>query len=409
MKKILITLIAIFVVFIVIRSNLDLTNRNMNTDKIQQPCREICGTVKKGETLYDIFKKYKLDIADLLRLKEASADIHRLKELDPGQKYKILVDDDKSINSFVYWIDDDSILHITRTGSEFCAEKKSVEYEKRILQIAGKIKDNLISSIGGGRENLMLAFQLSDIFAWDIDFTTDLRDEDVFKIIVEGLFLDGKFKKYGNILSAEFINNGEIYRAYRFGRDGEANYYDAEGKSLRKSFLKAPLNFRRISSTFSERRLHPILKIRRPHHGLDYAAPVGTPVSAVSDGTILFAGYRGQYGNLVVIRHKKNWKTYYGHLSKIVSDIRRGKKVQQGQVVGYVGSTGLATGPHLHYEIRVHNRPVNPLKVKIPRGRSVSGTALAQFTNFKDEMDNRLAAIKMPYFARAVESGNPRM
>jgi murein DD-endopeptidase MepM/ murein hydrolase activator NlpD len=409
MKKILITLIAIFVVFIVIRSNLDLTNRNMNTDKIQQPCREICGTVKKGETLYDIFKKYKLDIADLLRLKEASADIHRLKELDPGQKYKILVDDDKSINSFVYWIDDDSILHITRTGSEFCAEKKSVEYEKRILQIAGKIKDNLISSIGGGRENLMLAFQLSDIFAWDIDFTTDLRDEDVFKIIVEGLFLDGKFKKYGNILSAEFINNGEIYRAYRFGRDGEANYYDAEGKSLRKSFLKAPLNFRRISSTFSERRLHPILKIRRPHHGLDYAAPVGTPVSAVSDGTILFAGYRGQYGNLVVIRHKKNWKTYYGHLSKIVRDIRRGKKVQQGQVVGYVGSTGLATGPHLHYEIRVHNRPVNPLKVKIPRGRSVSGTALAQFTNFKDEMDNRLAAIKMPYFARAVESGNPRM
>jgi murein DD-endopeptidase MepM/ murein hydrolase activator NlpD len=409
MKKILITLIAIFVVFIVIRSNLDLTNRNMNTDKIQQPCREICGTVKKGETLYDIFKKYKLDIADLLRLKEASADIHRLKELDPGQKYKILVDDDKSINSFVYWIDDDSILHITRTGSEFCAEKKSVEYEKRILQIAGKIKDNLISSIGGGRENLMLAFQLSDIFAWDIDFTTDLRDEDVFKIIVEGLFLDGKFKKYGNILSAEFINNGEIYRAYRFGRDGEANYYDAEGKSLRKSFLKAPLNFRRISSTFSERRLHPILKIRRPHHGLDYAAPVGTPVSAVSDGTILFAGYRGQYGNLVVIRHKKNWKTYYGHLSKIGRDIRRGKKVQQGQVVGYVGSTGLATGPHLHYEIRVHNRPVNPLKVKIPRGRSVSGTALAQFTNFKDEMDNRLAAIKMPYFARAVESGNPRM
>jgi murein DD-endopeptidase MepM/ murein hydrolase activator NlpD len=409
MKKILITLIAVFVVFIVIRSNLDLTNRNTDPDKIQQPCREICGTVKKGETLYDIFKKYKLDIADLLKLKEASADIHRLKELDPGQKYKIVVDDDKSINSFVYWIDDDSILHITRTGSEFCAEKKSVEYEKKILQIAGKIKGNLISSIGEGRENLMLAFQLSDILAWDIDFTTDLRDEDVFKIVVEGLFLDGKFKKYGNILSAEFINNGEIYRAYRFGRDGEANYYDAEGKSLRKSFLKAPLNFRRISSTFSERRLHPILKIRRPHHGLDYAAPVGTPVSAVGDGTILFAGYRGQYGNLVVIRHKKNWKTYYGHLSKIGRDIRRGKKVQQGQVVGYVGSTGLATGPHLHYELRVHNRPVNPLKVKIPRGRSVSGTALAQFTNFKDEMDNRLAAIKMPYFARAVESGNPRM
>jgi murein DD-endopeptidase MepM/ murein hydrolase activator NlpD len=408
-KRVLAAFVAVFVGFIVIRSSLDLTYRHAEPENSPEHCREICGTVKKGESLYDIFRKYKLEINDLLELKEASADIYKLKELDPGQKYRIVVDDDKTISSFVYWIDDDSILDVTRTESGFSAGKKQVKYEKKILSIAGQIKDNLVSSLGDGRENMLLAFQLSDIFAWDIDFTTDLRNDDVFKIVVEGLFLQGKFKKYGNILSVEFINNGDIYRAYRFGPEGNADYYDAYGNSLKKSFLKAPLSFRRISSTFTERRFHPILKIYRPHHGLDYAAPAGTPVSTVGDGTVLFSGYKGEYGKLVVVRHKNNWKTYYGHLSRIGKHIKSGTSVRQGQVIGYVGSTGLATGPHLHYEIRVHNRAVNPLEEKIPRGKSISGTALVQFRNFKDEMDRRLAAIKMPYFALAGRSNNPKM
>jgi murein DD-endopeptidase MepM/ murein hydrolase activator NlpD len=228
-------------------------------------------------------------------------------------------------------------------------------------------------------------------------------------VFVGGLFLQGKFKKYGNVLSVAFINNGDIYRAFRFDPDGNGDYCDAYGNSLKKSFLKAPLSFRRISSTFTERRFHPILKIYRPHHGLDYAAPAGTPVSAVGDGTVLFSGYKGEYGKLVVVRHKNKWKTYYGHLSRIGRNIENGATVQQGQVIGYVGSTGLATGPHLHYEIRVHNRAVNPLEMKIPRDKSISGTALAQFRNFKDEMDRRLAAIKMPYFAMAGGSDNRKM
>lgn len=404
MKNILVAVIAVFIIFIVIRSDLSITNKQNDPEQVQPHWREICGTIKKGETLYDIFKKYKLDISELLKLKEASADIHRLKELYPGQTYKIILDDNKTINSFVYWIDDDNILHITRTESGFCAEKKSIEYEKKILHIGGIVKDNLISSVGEGRENLMLALQLSDIFAWDIDFTADLRNDDVFKIVVEGCYLDGELKKYGDILSAEFINNGETYRAYRFGRDGEVDYYDADGKSLRRSFLKAPLNFRRISSTFSVRRFHPILRIYRPHHGLDYSASAGTPVSAIGDGTILFAGFKGQYGKLVIVRHKNNWKTYYGHLSRIGKDIKGGKKIQQGQVIGYVGSTGLATGPHLHYGMMINNRPVNPLKVKIPQGRSIPKTVLAEFRNFKYQMDMQIASIKPPFFAFAGKS-----
>jgi murein DD-endopeptidase MepM/ murein hydrolase activator NlpD len=244
-----------------------------------------------------------------------------------------------------------------------------------------------------GKGNLMLALQLSDIFAWDIDFSTDIRNDDVFKIVVEGLYLNGEFKKYGEILSAEFVNKGETFSAYRFENDGRVDYYSSEGKSLRKAFLKAPLSFRRISSYFSRGRYHPVLKIYRPHHGLDYAAPTGTPVSAAGDGAVLFAGRKGQYGNLIIVRHSNGYKTYYGHLSRIGKGVRKGTRVDQGEVIGYVGATGLATGPHLHYEMRVNNRPINPLSLKIPHGKAIPASLMADFRKFKNEMDVKLASI----------------
>ncbi|MEW6417665.1 MAG: peptidoglycan DD-metalloendopeptidase family protein [Nitrospirota bacterium] len=397
MRKILIATIFLLAAFFIIRSNFNIVHEPEIVESSKsKEYREIVGNIKKGETLFDIFKKYKLDLRELFKLKEASADIHKLRKLSPGQLYKIKIDDNDQINSFVYWIDDDTILNITRTESGFSAEKVPVNYEKRVQYIGGGIKDNLISSIGQGRENLMLALQLSDIFAWDIDFTTDLRNGDTFKIAAEGFYLNGEFKKYGDILSAEFINNGETYRAYRFEHNGRADYYDDEGKSLRKAFLKAPLSFRRISSGFSKSRFHPILKIYRPHHGLDYAAPAGTPVSTVGDGKVMFAGYKGQYGRLVIIKHPNGYKTYYGHLSKIKKGMKSGVKVEQGQVIGYVGATGLATGPHLHYEIRVNNKPVNPFAVKLPRGNSIPKTLLAEFIKMRDKMTQRFASILIP-------------
>jgi len=368
--------------------------RKKGAPPIRQPqaFQVITGIIKKGETFFDIFKRYKLDITELYKIREASAGIHKLREIYPGRQYKIICDNNEQISSFIYWIDDDCYLNVNRTDQGYCAEKIPIVYEKRILHIRISIKGNLISSLGEGTENLLLALQLSDIFAWDIDFTADLRTDDSCKIIVEGLYKDGEFKKYGQILSAEFINNGDVYRAYAFEQKGKIRYYDEKGRSLRKVFLKAPLSFRRISSTFSARRFHPVLKIYRPHHGLDYAAAKGTPVSAVGDGRVIFAGRRGEYGNLIILRHRNDYKTYYGHLSKIAGVVHRGAKINQGAIIGYVGATGLATGPHLHYEMRINDHAVNPMAVKLPRGLAITANMLAVFNQFRDEMNVELAS-----------------
>lgn len=401
-KKLSIIIASLTVTILLLLNIFDADKKEENLPQRQEQklYREINGAVKKGETFFSIFKQYELDIAELFKIREASADVHRLRNVEPGHQYKLVVDTDNRVNALLYWIDDDSVLNITRTESRFNANIQTIDYEKRTLHMGGIIKDNLISSVGEDREDLMLALQLSDIFAWDIDFTTDLRNGDTFKIVVEGLYLDGEFKKYGDILSAEFMNNGETHRAYRFEYNGTADYYDAEGKSLRRVFLKAPLSFRRLSSQFSRSRLHPILKIYRPHHGLDYSAPTGTPVSAVGDGTVTFSGYKRQYGKLVIIRHPNGYKTYYGHLSKIRKGIKRGIKVKQGQVIGYVGATGLATGPHLHYEIRINNKPVNPLVLKLPQGKKIPEKIMAEFRNLKSQIDTQLASISIhPVFA----------
>lgn len=400
MKKIF--LVAFVVVAFLIRNNV-FVNETISAASIEpKECKEykeIAGNIKKGETLFDIFKKYELNIHELFQIKDAAADIHRLRELHPDRPYKIIMDDKKQINSFTYWINSDSFLIITRNESGYCAEKKTVEYEKRILNIGGQIKNTLISSIGDGRENLLLAFELSDIFAWDIDFTTDLRSGDIFKVVVEGLYLNGEFKKYGNILVAEFINNAATFHAYRFEVNSKAEYYDDNGKSLRRSFLKAPMNFRKISSGFSKSRFHPILKIYRPHLGVDYAASEGTPVSAVGDGKVIFSGYKGQFGNIVIISHFNGYKTYYGHLSKIAKSIKQGSRVNQSQVIGYVGATGLATGPHIDYRLSINNRFVNPVALKLPRVQSIPNNFIVDFRNFKNEMDIQIASIIPPVFA----------
>ncbi|HZV47655.1 MAG TPA: peptidoglycan DD-metalloendopeptidase family protein [Thermodesulfovibrionales bacterium] len=398
----------VFVLFIISHSNLN-HREKQDCTQTKKNNREICGTVSKGETFADIFKKYGLDMRDLFQLRNASAAVHRLRNLYPGRMYKIVVDGTNQVESLVYWIDEDNILHITRKESGFDAQKVPVEYEKRIQYMGGIIRDNLISSLGEDREKVKVALQLSDVFAWDIDFSSDLREGDTYKIVIEGYYLDGVLKKYGDILSTEFVNQGETFRAYRYEIDGQADYFDEQGKSVKRAFLKAPLNFRRISSYFARSRFHPILRIYRPHHGLDYSAPAGTPVSAVGEGTVQFAGYKGQYGKLVIIKHTNGWRTYYGHLSKIANGIRTGKKIHQEQVIGRVGSTGLATGPHLHYELRINNKPVNPLSMKMPRGKSIPDNLLAVFRTFKNQMDAQFASIPLPNLAHAGEEKNKKI
>ena len=393
MKKLYFAAALLTIVFFLTVVNLEVRGKNEDVGQKNEVYREISGVVKRGETFFDIFKNYQLDISELFELREASADIHRLRDLRPGQPYKIFLDERDRINELTYLIDDENVLTITRTGSGFSAEKAVIEYEKRLIHLSGTINDNLISSVGEGKENLMLALTVSDIFGWDIDFTTDLRKGDTFKVIVEGLYLDGQFKKYGEVVCAWFVNNGQDYNAYRFEHDGITGYYDDEGGSLKRSFLKSPLSFRRISSSFSRNRFHPVLKTYRPHHGVDYAAPAGTPVLATGDGIVRFAGRKGQYGKLVIVRHPNGYKTYYGHLSGISNGITTGKKVKQGDIIGNVGATGVATGPHLHYEMHIGNRPVNPLTVRLPKGKAIPEKQQAEFNRMKEGMQMRLAAI----------------
>ena len=394
-RKLSIIIVSLIVTILLLLNIFDADKKEKNLPQKQEQklYREINGIIKRGETFFEVFKRFGLDMAELFKIREAAADVHRLRDVEPGRQYKIVVDIDNRVNSLLYWIDDDNILNITRSDKGFSAGKILLEYEKRIEHVGGIIKDNLVSSVGEGRENFMLALQLSDIFAWDIDFTSDLRNGDTFKVVVETLYRDGEFRKFGDTLAAEFVNNGKRYSAYRFEVNGKDSYYDAAGKALKKAFLKAPLNFRRISSYFSTGRFHPLLKIYRPHHGLDYAAPAGTPVSAVGDGEVSFAGRKGQYGNLVVIKHRNGWKTYYRHLSKIEKGVWKGKYAEQGQVIGYVGATGLATGPHLHYEIRTGKKPVNPLKVKFPGGEPIPKSLMAGFEERKNKLDYQLASI----------------
>jgi murein DD-endopeptidase MepM/ murein hydrolase activator NlpD len=358
----------------------------------KEELRTIQDKVLQGETLISIFMKHGLDIGDIDVILEAAARIYPLRNIHVGQPYIAKVEGQNRLNSFVYQINQISVLKIQKTPTSFEVRKEYIPYEKKLLFLSGNIENNLIAAIGPGREHLLLALRLSDVFAWSIDFAADLRKNDSYRILTEGLFLDGEFKMYGNIVAAEFVNDGELFKAYRFEHNGKADYYDEEGKSLQRAFLKAPLNFRRISSHFSGERLHPILRIRRPHNGIDYVAAAGTPVSSVGDGRVIYAGWKGAYGKMVVIQHPNGWQTCYGHLSRISPEVRNGGSVGQGQVIGNVGSTGLATGPHLHYEFRINGKPVNPLSVKIPEGWPISAKELVAFGSFRDQMDSLLLA-----------------
>ncbi|GBE39079.1 MAG TPA: M23 family metallopeptidase [Nitrospirae bacterium] len=360
----------------------------------------IAGVVQPSETMDAIFKKYGLDNAELTAIFRDAKKSYNLSRLSVGSVYFFEVDDRNRIQNMQYGIDEDSFLKVARTSEGFSAERVNVEYEKRVGSLYIKLRDNLILSMPGTHnEYLRLALELSDIYAWDIDFLTDIRNGDTVKIMVEELWSGEVFRGFGNILAAEFLNNGQMHYAFRFEHDGYADYYDDNGRSLRKTLLKSPLKFTHISSHFSRKRFHPILRIYRPHLGVDYAAPAGTPVSAAGGGTVLFAGYKGQNGKMVKIRHSGGFETYYGHLSRIPKRVRKGRKISQGDIIGYVGSTGLATGPHLDYRIRQNGKFVNPLKIRLPRGKAVPKSLMAEFKKVISDMETRLTSLTRPLVA----------
>ncbi len=328
-----------------------------------RPIREHEETIQRGTTLSDILFAYDFSPADIHKLRQDVKPVYDLAKIRAGNKFRVFTSEDGKVQSLEYNIDNGKYLTIQKDQDSFRAEIKEFEYELKLKMIWGKIEDNLIFAVREQGEKANLAISLAEIFAWDIDFYIDIRKGDSFKVLFEKKYLDGQFVGYRNVLAAEFTNLGKTFQAFRYTySDTKASdYYDFEGNSLRKEFLKSPVNFTRISSRFSYSRLHPIRKVYRPHMGVDYAAAPGTPVQATADGTVTFAGWNGASGRMVRIKHKKGYETMYLHLRSFASGIRKGKQVKEGQPIGEVGSSGESTGPHLDYRIKHRGKYINPL------------------------------------------------
>ena len=347
--------------------------------------KEKAGTIKKGDTITAILGNY-LSTQQIFQLIQQSKNIFPFSKFCIGQPYKIFLIDGQ-FNSFLYNIDRDEQLLIQQDENEFKISLIPIDYDVTTKVISGTITTNLFDAVAKIGEEADLAINLAEIFAWDIDFMLDIREGDLFRAVVEKRFLNGQPAGYGRILAAEFINQGKSYRAIFFSDvSGKTNYYDLEGKNLRKGFLKAPLAFTHISSGFTMRRFHPISKTWKAHPAIDYVAPTGTPIKAVGEGTVVRIGKTRGNGNFIEIHHPNGYSTLYLHMSKFAKGIKKSKRVIPGQIIGYVGATGLATGPHLCFRMRKNGKPVNPNKVKMPTAPSVSSENMAEFSTIAAQL-----------------------
>nr|VFK21269.1 MAG: Murein DD-endopeptidase MepM and murein hydrolase activator NlpD, contain LysM domain [Candidatus Kentron sp. LFY] len=331
-------------------------------------------TVAKGDSLSTIFKRLRLPQSQLYSIMNAGKDAKRFKYLRPGQTLEFEIAQNRTIEKIIYRSDNETTLEVVpkKQGEGYRVRVIMEDLERRTTMATGTIDQSLF--IAGQRAGLpdKTIMELVGIFAWDIDFALDVRSGDRFSVIYEQLYKEGEKIRNGNILAAEFANRGKTFRAIRYKNDkGRAGYYTPDGRNLRKAFLRTPVEFSRISSRFQLRRWHPVLHRFRAHRGVDYAAPRGTQVKATARGKVTFVGRKGGLGRAIFIQHRGKYTTVYGHLHKYARGIKSGKSVRQGQVIGYVGSTGLATGPHLHYEFRVHGVHRDPLKVKLPQSEPI--------------------------------------
>jgi murein DD-endopeptidase MepM/ murein hydrolase activator NlpD len=341
----------------------------------------ITTTIRNGDNLSLIFGRLGISAQELHNVLALGGETQTLKNLFPGEEIRLQTGPAGEVLALTYDMDESHTLWVLRSQNSFTSHVVAHPLEKRITQASGAISDSLFlsSQRAGLSDNLTMA--LAGIFGWDIDFSLDIRDGDRFSVIYEEVYKNGEKLRDGDILAAEFVNRGQVFRAVRYATaNGNAQYYSPTGKSLRKAFLRSPVAFTRVSSGFSLGRLHPILNKIRAHKGVDYAAPIGTPVKSTGDGKIVFRGVKGGYGNAVIIQHGSRYSTLYGHLSGFARGMSVGSRVNQGQVIGYVGMTGLATGPHLHYEFRIDGVHRNPLTVAFPDAAPLTAQQLAGFT-----------------------------
>ncbi len=336
-------------------------------------------TIQRGDTLDRVFRKHGIDPGDLVQIAKLPEASEHLRMLKPGDEIEIRhVDGD--LMSLHRNLELTRALRVVRGDGEFLASIEDRPVETRRRAAYGRIETSLFESGATAGLSDKMIMNLAGIFAWDVDFVLDIRTDDNYYIIYEELWQDGELASEGEIVAAEFHNNGRTYTAIRYkDKDGRADYFTPEGHSVRKAFVRAPVDFTRISSSFNPRRRHPILNTIRAHRGVDYAAPKGTPVKAAGDGKVIFRGVKGGYGNTVILQHGGNITTLYAHLNAFDRKAGMGKRVKQGQTIAYVGATGLATAAHLHYEYRLNGVHRNPRTVKLPQADPIKPELMADF------------------------------
>jgi murein DD-endopeptidase MepM/ murein hydrolase activator NlpD len=347
--------------------------------------------VSRNDTMDRLFRRFELNLSDLATLRNLPELRSQVDKLRPGESLRFMHRGGELVG-LERKLSDSETLKVTRDSTGFVSDVLENPLESHTRTASATIDSSLFQAAADAGLPDGVAFDLADIFQYDIDFVLDIQQGDRFTVVYEELSQDGVPLRTGNILAAKFINEGREYRAVRYvDEQGHGEYYSPDGKSLRKAFIRAPVQFSRISSRFNSARKHPILNRIRAHKGVDYAAPVGTPVRAAGEGRVRFAGQQGGYGNVVELEHGSGVVTVYGHLSRFAKNVKRGQRVELGQVIAYVGQTGLATGPHLHYEYRVRGMHKNPQTVPLPDAAPIAGgerdrflSATADYVNMLD-------------------------
>lgn len=351
--------------------------------------------VQRGDTIGTLLSRLEVNNQDATKFLRAAHDMKAMHQLVPGRVIHAQTLASGELVLLRYFQGGSEQFVVRKIAGVFKTAREPAELETHVQMKSGVIDSSLFAAIDSAGVPDSVATQIVDILASEIDFHRDIRKGDRFTVVYDSLYGNGEPARAGRVLAVEFVNQGMPYRALYFeAENGESGYYAPDGKNLKKAFLRSPLEFSRISSGFSLGRFHPVLKTWRAHKGIDYAAPTGTGVKAAADGTVAFAGWQGGYGNVIFLQHDGSYSTVYGHLSAFAKGLRQGQRVRQGEIIGRVGATGMATGPHLHYEFRFNGVQRDPLKVAMPAAGPVAPKYMAAFYEYTKSSMARLDMLR---------------
>lgn len=344
----------------------------------------VASKLLRGETVSNVFARLGLEGTELREATNALAAKVDLRSLKAGNRYSAFFNPDASLASFEMTLDGSGRVEMIRQGSVWRSDWEPFQRRVEVRSLQATLEGSLEESIRKAGGPLPLAYRLAEVFQWDLDFTKDLKRGDRFEVLYQEVQLDGRFHDIGTVLAAIYDNHGRMHEAYRFG--DATGYYDGNGLPMRKMFLRSPLRYSHVTSAFNLHRFHPVLNEYRPHYGVDYGAPVGTPVQVTANGTVLSAGWDRGGGNVVKVQHAGGYVTAYLHLSRFGTGIRSGARVRQGDIIAFTGATGLATGPHLDYRVKLRDAWVDPLTLKGVRDEPIPGYRMASFRSWRDDL-----------------------